>query len=152
MADLKDLAEGASQRAALAAGKEMAKRALEDLTLTDEERATRDEEKKAARKMTMVKVVAVGVVGVIAVLALMSVLAKLWLYALGLLIVGGIGAAGYFYVKPKLKALKAKATARLQERNAASEAEAREKAARDAVTAKQTKLEDELAALKKKAQ
>ena len=152
MADLKDLAEGASQRAALSAGKEMAKRALEDLTMTAEEKAERDEQTKSARKKTLVKVVAVGVVGVVAVLSLMSVLASLWMYALGLLVVGGLGAGAYFYAKPKLKALKAKAAARLSERNAASEAEARELAAKNAVTAKQQRLEDELAALKKKAQ
>lgn len=147
-----DLAESASQRAALASGKEMAKRALEDLTLTPEEKAEREAGRKKGRVKTLVKVVAVGVVGVVAVLSLMSVLASLWMYALGLLVVGGLGAGAYFYVKPKLLALKAKAAARLSERTSASEAEARAQAVVDTAAAKHKKLDDELAALKKKAQ
>ncbi len=84
-------------------------------------------------------------------LSLMSVLAKLWVYALGLLVVAGIGGAGYFYAKPKLRALKERATARLTEAREAEEAAERDKAVVDAAAAKQKKLEDELAALKKKA-
>jgi hypothetical protein len=156
VADLKDLAEGA---AAKAAGKQLgdaitksAKRALDDLTLSPEEKAKRDEEAKSARKKTLIKWGVIGVVGVIAVLSLMSVLASLWMYALGLLVVGGLGAGAYFYLKPKVKALRAKATARLAAKSEADAAAAKEKAIVDAAAAKQQKLEDELAALKRKAQ
>jgi hypothetical protein len=151
MADLKDLAGDASQRAALAAGTQMAKRALEDLTLTAEEKAQRDDERKKRRNQALLKYGIVGVVGIVAVFSLMSALASLWMYALGLLVVFGLGAGAYFYAKPKVLALKARAAARLAERNVAQEAADQERAARDAVTAKQQKLEDELAALKKKA-
>jgi hypothetical protein len=162
MADLKDLAgsavEGASQKAVLSAGKEMARRALEDMTLSPEEKQKRDEERASARKKTLVKWGVIGVGGVVLVLSLMSVLAKLWVYALGLLVVAGIGAAGYFTLKPKIAALKQRATARLEAKKRAEDeakaleaAEAHKKAVADAARAKQQKLEDELLALKKKA-
>lgn len=161
MADLKDVlngAEAAGQRAALAAGKEMARRALEDIGLSAEEKAAREEERQAARKKALLKWGVVGVVGVVLVLSLMSVLAKLWMYGLGLLVVAGVGALGYFALKPKIAALKQRVTARLEAKKRAEEAErlrleaaAREKAAADALAAKQKKLEDDLAALKKKA-
>ena len=148
MADLKDL----SSQAAVSAGKDMAKRALEDLTLSPEEKAKRDEERAGARKRTLIKWGAIGVVGVLALVSLVGALASLWYYALGLLVVGGLGAGAYFYAKPKVRALREKAQARLAARSAAEEQEARERAVRDAAAAKQKKLEDELAALKRKAQ
>ena len=158
MTDLKDLVDGASSKAALAAGKELAKRALDDLTLSDEERAAGDEVKSGDRKKALLKYGVIGVLGVVLVLSLMSVLAKLWVYALGLLVVAGVGGAGYLYVKPKVKALQAKASARL---HAKSDAAAKvaveqallaaEQAKLDAVAAKKQKLEDELMALKRKA-
>lgn len=161
MADLKDVlsgADGVGQRAALAAGKEMARRALEDIGLSDEEKAARDQQRQAARKKTLIKLGVVGVVGVLLVLSLMSVLAKLWMYGLGLLVVAGVGGAGWFALKPKIAALKQRAVARLEAKKRAEEAErlqleaaAREKAAADARAAKERKLEDELAALKRKA-
>ena len=154
MADLKsltDASDDAATGAALAAGNRLAKRALEDLTLTPEEKQQRDAAAKSQRTKTLVKIGVVGVVGVVAVLSLMSVLASLWMYALALLVLGGVGAGGYFYLKPKLKALKQKAVARLSERNAASDEQDKAQAARALVSAKQQKLEDELAALKAKA-
>jgi len=137
----------AKTEAALAAGKSIAKKAIEDLTSTDEEKA----EKKGERKKTLIKYGVIGVVGIVAVLALMSVLAKLWMYALGLLVVLGIGAGGYFYVKPKVVALKQRATARLHAKKDADDAANAVKALEDAKVAKAQKLEDELAALKKRA-
>lgn len=140
MADLKT-------EAALAAGKDMAKRALDQLTMSDEEK----EEKKGDRKKTLIKYGAIGLFGLVLVLSLMSVLAKFWVYAFGLLVVAGVGAGGYFYLRPKVRALKDKATARLNAGKAEREAEAQEKAVVDAAAAKQKKLEDELEALRKKA-
>lgn len=145
--------------AALAAGKAMAQRALDDLTLSPEEKARRAEEDAKKRRNLKIKLVLGGVVGLVVVLSAMSVLAALWKYALGLLLVFGIGGAGYLFAKPKLAALKQKATARLQARQAEERAAAEEqakvdaaKAAADAAQAKKQKLEDELAALKQKAQ
>ena len=137
----------AKTEAALSAGKALAKQAIDDLTSTDEEKS----EKAANRKKTLIKYGVIGVVGIVAILALMSVLAKLWMYALGLLVVGGIGAAGYFYTKPKLRALKERATAKSRARKELEEAQSREQALVDAKVAKEKKLEDELAALKKRA-
>ncbi len=145
--------------AALAAGKAMAKRALDDLTQSPEEREQRAEQDEAKRRSRKIKLILGGVVAVVAVLSLMSVLAALWKYAIGILLVLGVGGAGWLFAKPKLAALKQRATARLEasraeERAAAEQAAkaAAEKAAADAVKAKQQKLEDELAALKQKAQ
>ncbi len=145
--------------AALAAGKAMAKRALDDLTLSPEEKERRAKEDEGKRRSRKVKLILGGVVAVVAVLSLMSVLAALWKYAVGLLLVLGLGGAGWLVAKPKLQALKARATARLEARRAderaADEAAAKasaEQAAADAARAKHQKLEDELAALKQKAQ
>ena len=145
--------------AALAAGKAMAKRALDDLTLSPEQKQQRAHEDEAKRRSRKIKIILGGVIGIVAVLSLMSVLAALWKYAVGLLLVLGIGGAGWLFAKPKLAALKARATARLEakkaDERAASEAEAKAKAeaaAADAARAKQQKLEDDLAALKQKAQ
>ncbi|MBI1945197.1 MAG: hypothetical protein HYS27_05850 [Deltaproteobacteria bacterium] len=145
--------------AALAAGKAMAKRALDDLTLSPEEKQQREQQDQAKSRSRKIKLILGGVIAVVAVLSLMSVLAALWKYAIGLLLVLGVGGAGWLFAKPKLKALKARATARLEarkiEERAAAELEAKaaaEKAAADAVKAKQQKLEDELQALKQKAQ
>jgi hypothetical protein len=152
VAELKDLAEGAAAKAAGKQLGDMAKRALDDLTLSPEEKAKRAEEEKGARKKTLIKWGVIGVVGIVAILSLMSVLASLWMYALGLLVVGGIGAGAYFYLKPKVKALRAKAAARLAAKSEADAAAAKEQAIVDAAAAKKKKLEDDLAALKRKAQ
>ncbi len=152
MAELKDLAEGVAAKAAGKQLGDMAKRALDDLTLSPEEKAKRAEEAKGARKRALIKWGVIGVVGVVAILSLMSVLASLWMYALGLLVVGGLGAGAYFYLKPKVKALRAKATARLAAKSEADAVVAKEKAIVDAAAAKHKKLEDDLAALKRKAQ
>jgi hypothetical protein len=157
MADLKGLADGAGQRAAIAAGKEMARRAVDDLTLSEEEKAKREEARQQARKKKLVKYGLIGVVGVVAVLSLMSLLAKLWMYAIGALVALGVGAVSWFTLKPRLAKLKERATARLEAKKRAAEAEklrleaaAREQAAADLASAQKQKLEDELAALKKK--
>lgn len=146
------LAEGVGTRTALAAGKEMAKRALEDLTLTSAQKQEREGARKRSRTKTLLKVIGVAVVGVVAALSLMSLLANLWMYALGLLVVGVLAGGGYLYVKPKVMALKARAAARLNARTSASDAAARARLVQEAALAKDKKLEDELAALKKKAQ
>jgi Flp pilus assembly protein TadB len=157
MADLKSLAEGATQKAALAAGKEMARRAIDDLTLSPEEKQKRDEEAAAARKKSLLKYGVIGVIGVVAVLSVMSLLAKLWMYAIGFLVVAGIGGAGYLALKPKIEALKQRALAGREARRKAEEerkqleaAQAAALAAERAKLEKEKKLEDELLALKKK--
>lgn len=158
MVDLKGLAEEASHKAALAAGKDMARRALEDLTLSAEEKQRREQERTRARQKTLLKLVAVGAVGLVVVLSVMSLLAKLWMFAIGALVVAGVGAGAYFALKPRLAAWRSRATARLEQKKRAQEAEqlrleaaAQEKARVDAERARQQKLEDELAALKRKA-
>ncbi|HEY4221886.1 MAG TPA: hypothetical protein VGO62_11090 [Myxococcota bacterium] len=133
------------------AGKDLAKRALSDLGLSDEEKQQRDLERSAARKKTLIKYGLIGVFGIAVVLSLMSVLAHLWMYALAFLVVAGIGTAGFFYVKPKVLALKNRAAKSLQEKNEADVVVQKEQAVVDAASAKKQKLEDELAALKRRA-
>ncbi len=153
------LAAQAGGDVVLAAGKAMAKRTLDDLTMSPEEKRQRDEESQQDRRSRKIKLMVGGVIAVVAVLSLMSVLAALWKYAIGVLLVLGVGGAGYLFARPKIAALKQRAAARLgakkAEERALAEHEAKvaaDKAAAAAVNAKQQKLEDELAALKHKAQ
>jgi len=90
--------------------------------------------------------VGVGVVAIVAV----NIIASLWLYAVGALVLGGVGLAGYLVVKPKVTALKAQAEQKLLAGKREREAEEAQRAATDAAAAKAKKLEDELAALKAK--
>jgi len=151
VSDLKNIADSVGAKAALNAGKDIAKRAIEDLTLSDEEKQQRADERAAGRKKTLIKYGVIGVGGIVLVLSLISVLSQLWMYALGLLVVAGIGAGGYFYLRPKVRALKARATAKLTAKRDADAVVAKERAVVDAAAAKKQKLEDELAALKKRA-
>lgn len=163
MADIDDVAAKVGAKlsgdAALAAGKAMAKRALDDLTLTPEQKREREAADADRRRNLKIKLAIGGVACVVLGLAAMSVLAALWKYAIVLLLAAGVGGAGYLFAKPKLAALKHKATARLEARKAEERATAEQaakaaadQAAADAVAAKQQKLEDELASLKQKAQ
>ena len=116
-----------------------------------EEKRARAAERSGALKKNLIKYGIIGVVGVVMLLSLAIALSHLWAYAIGLLIVGGIGAGGYFYLKPKVIALKERTTARLTAKKTEQAAVDKEQAAKNAVAAKQQKLEDELAALRKKA-
>jgi hypothetical protein len=68
-------------------------------------RAVLDDAKKTVENAsvpTKIKIIG-AVVGVVVVgVAVMALIAKLWMYAIGLAIVGGVGFAGYLAVKPKL--------------------------------------------------
>ena len=146
MTDLKDFTDSA----ALAAGKSLVKQRLEELSMSDEEKQARSEERAASRKKTLIKWGAIGV-GVLVVFAsLVAALASIWPYVLGLAIVGGLGTGAYFYAKPKVIALKDKAKAKLTSGPAEAEPEPA-KVVVDPAAAKKQRLEEELAALKRKA-
>lgn len=145
--------EDQKQKLAALAGKSMARNALQgvvdDLTLSPEEKQQRDDERAATNKMRLVKVILGVTFAGVALLTLMSLFAKLWAYAVILMVLAGVGGAGYLVVKPKLKAWN-------DQRLAGARAEQAEREARAAVTAAAEqkalaakKLEDDLARLKK---
>jgi uncharacterized protein HemX len=146
-------------KAALEAGKSIVKGAVGELLLSPEEKAKQSEEKKKKRRTLYIKLGAGAVVALLAVVTVVGLLANLWKYAAGALVLGGVGTAGYFYLRPKVRALRAKATARLEARRAAERAEEekrlaaeRERLALEAEQKKKQALEDQLEALRKKAQ
>jgi cytoskeletal protein RodZ len=97
----------------------------------------------------MVKLI-LGGVGILVVgVVIMRLLARLWLWGIALVVVGGVAAAAWFAFKPQLEAFKAKRLAARAEADAARTAAARDAAARKAEADAKQKLEDELARLKK---
>lgn len=131
------------------AAKNMARSAIEDLTLSEEEKKAKEEQSASDRKKLLIKVILGVTVGVVAVITLMNIFAKLWAYLVVLVVLAGVGGAGYLYFKPKLKAWNDK-------RLAGSRAEAEERAKQEAIESAEKqkqlaakKLEDDLARLKK---
>lgn len=155
MADFKKLADEAAAKAALERVKGAARRALDDLTLTDEEKALRAAEQEKESRIRKWKWIAGGVVAVLVFLAVMSILAKLWAWFVGLAILAGIAYAIYFYLRPKVKAVQVRAVAQIEahraeeeQADAAAEAERTREAERAAKAAREQAIDDELAALK----
>jgi len=155
-------------RAAIEAGKDAVKRVYEDLTLSDDEKVRREEERAAARTKLKWKLIAGAVIAFVVVIALMAIIAKFWLWIVGLAIVAVLGVAGYYYVKPKLTGVRVREVEATPEpkslHRAASTSErtpspmedlenaaraARESAA--SAAAREKAIDDELAALKAKA-
>lgn len=132
------------------AGAALVRKAVDDLTLSPEEKARRAAEAEAASRLRLVKLI-LGGVGVLVIgIVIMRLLARLWLWGIGLLIVGGVGAAAWLAFKPQLEAWKAKRLAARAEAEAARAAAAREAAAKKAEADAKQKLEDELARLKQR--
>lgn len=168
MADFKKLADEAAAKAALASVKDAARRAIEDLTTTDEERALREAERAKEARVRKWKWIAGAVVGVLAFFAILSILAKLWVWVVGLALLAALAYAIYFYVRPKVTAVKVRVVERLEEsraeeaeqqasedaeRRAAEAAKANARAAeaeKAAAIAREQAIDDELAALKAK--
>lgn len=92
MVDPRSIADEAAARAALAAGKGVAKRALEDLLSSDEDRAAKEAERAAVAKRRRTKLYVYGVIGALLVVGLVGMVIGYWQYflLLGLLGVGGI--------------------------------------------------------------
>jgi hypothetical protein len=166
LSDLEDagrkLAESATQKVALSAGKDLARRALDDLTLSPEQKAARDQQAaRTTKKRLVLGVVAVTAVAVVGI-GLLQLLASLWLWAIGFVVVAGVLGVVALLVKPRIDAIVARvrgahaertaralAAARQKEQQQAeAEAHAREQAAKAQAA---QKLEDELARLKRQA-
>jgi hypothetical protein len=149
MSSLKEAVSEQKERLVLEAGKAMAKKAIDDLTLSPQERAARDADAAAARSKQIVKVVIGGVVALIVVVVGLRLAFALWKLFLLVGIVGAVGAGVWFTFKPQLTAWQqrrlAEQNARELQRTAASRAHAEAHAARAA----QQKLDDDLARLKR---
>ncbi|MDP2342780.1 MAG: hypothetical protein Q8O67_17625 [Deltaproteobacteria bacterium] len=148
--------EDEKQKLALKAGKDFAQRALENLTMTEEEKAARAEEDAQKRKILLVKIILGATAVVAGGITLVSLFAAMWPYLVALIVMAGIGGAGYLVAKPKLKAWN-------EARTAGDRLEAAEREKLEAVKAVEQqkllvekqkvaaakKLEDDLARLKK---
>lgn len=125
-------------------------RAVEAVTLSADDKARREQERATKGKKDLLLWILAGTAVVVLGLGVMAMLARLWMWAIGIVVLGGIGAAGYLVIKPKLSALKQKATARLMETRERERAEKEVQRQIAVQAAQQEKLEDDLAALKKK--
>jgi len=93
MADLKRLTEDATTKAALAAGKDAAKRALDDLLLTDEEKTKRDATEVEDKKSNRWKYLAIAVLGICLAVGFVGLMLSYWQW---FLLAGVFGVAGLY--------------------------------------------------------
>ena len=127
-----------------------AKKALTNLTLTDEERAEQAQADAAGKRALLIKVILGGVVVLVVGVTILKIFAKLWGLVVITAIVGGVGGVAYLSLKPKLDAWKQKRLAAAAEKNAAKDAAAAATRVEEAKAAAQKKLDDDLARLKAK--
>lgn len=152
------LSQDLAAKALLSAGRDAARAALEGLTLSDDEKAARAAARSRATKKKLVLGVVVATIGAIGVIALFQLIASLWLWAIGAVVVAGTMGVAALLLKPRIDALRARL-------GAGRAARAAEQAARDAAAQRQhalvaaeqakaqeaKKLDDELARLKQQA-
>lgn len=93
MADLDKLTDELAGKAALATGMKVAKRALSDALLSDEERAARDAEEAKAKKGQQTKWIVYGVIGLLLVVGLIGLAVAYWYWFL----LAGLAALGVLY-------------------------------------------------------
>lgn len=99
MADPKKVVDDLTAQAALAAGKDAARRAVEDLLSTDEEKAQKEAERAAQSKRRRNKLIAYSVVGLILVLGLVGMVLSYWQW---FVLAGLVGVAG-LYARHRLR-------------------------------------------------
>lgn len=128
------------QGAGWEAGAQAVKKGLEQLGDDDDERRAREEREEAERKQKRNRAIVLVIGGGVGLLVLFALVMKLlkWVLALGLL--GAVGAGAYVLLKPKVTSLL----------GARRERQARAHAARQ-LASKEQRLEDELAALRARA-
>lgn len=93
MADPRNVVDDLTTKAALAAGKDAARRAVEDLLSSDEEKAQKEAERVAQSKRRRNKLIAYGVVGLILVLGLVGMVLSYWPW---FVLAGLVGVAGLY--------------------------------------------------------
>ena len=142
------------------AGKAMVDRAvkgvIDDLTLSPEEKAKRAADDEAGSKTRLVKVVLGVTAALVAGIVILKVLAAVWMYGIALIVLAGLGTAGYLVARPKLEAMKQQRLEAKNQRELERTADDRAKAADEAKAvverskaAAAQKLEDDLARLKR---
>ena len=157
---LSDEVERRKQQLVEQAGKAMldktVKGVIDDLTLSPEEKAKRAADDEAGSKTRLVKIV-LGVTGaLVAGIVVLKVLAAVWMYGIALIVLAGLGTAGYLVARPKLEAMKQQRLEARNQRELERTADDRAKAADEAKAAVERskaaaaqKLEDDLARLKR---
>jgi hypothetical protein len=157
---LSDEVERRKQQLVEQAGKAMldktVKGVIDDLTLSPEEKAKRAADDEAGSKTRLVKLVLGVTAALVAGIVILKVLAAVWMYGIALIVLVGLGTAGYLVARPKLEAMKQQrleaATKRELERTADDRAKAADEAKAAAERSKAAaaqKLEDDLARLKR---
>jgi hypothetical protein len=156
--DTDGLAQQLATKAALLAGRDAAQAALDGLLLSDDEKAARAAARARATKKKLVLAVVVATVGAVGVIALLQLIAQLWLWAIGAVIVAGVVGVAALLLRPRLEAVRQRLTAGRAAADAERAAAAEQQRQRQALAAaaqaqEQTakKLENELARLKQQA-
>jgi Flp pilus assembly protein TadB len=159
VSERKKFTDDALTRGALAAVKNAAARAVEDLTLSDEEKARRELERARAARIRRWKWIAIAVAALMMVIAVVALLAKLWLWMIGLALVVAFAAVGYVLVKRRFSASKRRALPATstpivvheeQPVRAERDIEQERRDAAAAAAAREKLIDEELAALKAK--
>lgn len=99
MADLDKLTDELAGKAALATGMSVAKRALQDALLTDEQRQARDAEQARAKKSQRTKWIAYGVIGLLLLIGVVGLALTYWYWFL----LAGIASLGVLYARSRLR-------------------------------------------------
>lgn len=157
---LSDEVERRKQQLVEQAGKAMldktVKGVIDDLTLSPEEKAKRAADDEAGSKTRLVKVVLGVTAALVAGIVILKVLAAVWMYGIALIVLAGLGTAGYLVARPKLEAMKQQRLEAATQRELERTADDRAKAADEAKAAVERskaaaaqKLEDDLARLKR---
>jgi hypothetical protein len=162
MADLKKLAEDATTKAMIAAGKDAARRAANDLLASEEAGEAKATADAGAKKSRRTKLIVFAVLGLFVLVGLVGLLLSYWQWFLLAGIVGIGGLYGYLRLRGRRAKAKEEEAARVEaarqaeetktkERLRVADADARERDARalaEARAAEAQAVEDELAALK----
>jgi Flp pilus assembly protein TadB len=153
MADLDKITDELASKAVVAATKDAAKRTVEDLLATDEERAEREAERAASSKSRRNKLIIYGVLGSLLVVGLVGMVLNYWYW---FILLGVAGLAGVYAWRKLIKHRAAK-KARIEEpieapaKKHIADADARAGEARalaEAEVEEEQQIEDELAAMK----
>jgi Flp pilus assembly protein TadB len=152
MAAPRKVAQDLATKSALAAGTSAAKRAIEDLMSTDQERARMDAERAAHAKRRRTKRIAFGLVGLLLVLGAIGLLLSYWHWFLLLGLLGLVAFYGRYRWRNRRKGQPARLAARAKHgslQESSERARARDASAREAAGANEAQsIDDELARLK----
>ncbi len=106
MAERKRISDDLATQAALAAGKNAAKRAVEDLLSTDEEKAQQEAEDAAKAKRRRTKLIIYAVVGLLIVLGVVGLVINYWQWFILAGVVGLLALFGYSRLRKRFASKK----------------------------------------------